>query len=47
MEEGSRNLPFYRVLWLQVLVAMALSVILGYVDPVRAVAMKLPPRNCA
>lgn len=40
MEEGSRNLPFYRVLWLQVLVAMALSVILGYVDPVRAVAMK-------
>jgi aerobic C4-dicarboxylate transport protein len=32
--------PFYRVLWVQVLVAMALAVILGYVDPVRAVAMK-------
>src|SRR5258707_1557237 len=32
--------PFYRVLWVQVLVAMALAIVLGYVDPVRAVAMK-------
>ena len=39
-KQGSPKLPFYRVLWVQVLVAMALSVILGYVDPVRAVAMK-------
>ncbi|HTC49781.1 MAG TPA: dicarboxylate/amino acid:cation symporter [Candidatus Aquilonibacter sp.] len=34
------KLPFYRVLWVQVLVAMALAIILGYVDPVRAIAMK-------
>ncbi len=39
-QQGSPKLPFYRVLWVQVLVAMALSVILGYVDPARAVAMK-------
>jgi aerobic C4-dicarboxylate transport protein len=32
--------PFYRVLWVQVLVAMALAIVLGYVDPVRAMAMK-------
>jgi aerobic C4-dicarboxylate transport protein len=32
--------PFYRVLWIQVLVAMALAVVLGYVDPARGVAMK-------
>jgi aerobic C4-dicarboxylate transport protein len=32
--------PFYRVLWVQVLVAMGLAIVLGYVDPVRAVAMK-------
>ncbi|MGA2357131.1 MAG: dicarboxylate/amino acid:cation symporter [Terriglobales bacterium] len=35
-----RELPFYRVLWVQVLVAMALAVVLGYVDPARAIAMK-------
>jgi aerobic C4-dicarboxylate transport protein len=39
-QRGSPKLPFYRVLWVQVLVAIALAVILGYVDPVRAVAMK-------
>jgi len=39
-EQGSRKLPFYRVLWVQVLVAMALAVILGYLNPARAVAMK-------
>src|SRR6202158_142420 len=32
--------PFYRVLWVQVLVAMALAIVLGYVAPARAVAMK-------
>ena len=32
--------PFYRVLWVQVLMAMAFAVVLGYVDPARAVAMK-------
>src|SRR6202521_887136 len=36
----SGKTPFYRALWVQVLVAMALAVVLGYVDPVRAVAMK-------
>src|SRR6202140_4848774 len=36
----SSKTPFYRVLWVQVLVAMALAIVLGYVDPVRAVAMK-------
>jgi len=32
--------PFYRTLWVQVLVAMALAVVLGRVDPARAIAMK-------
>ena len=37
---ASSKTPVYRVLWVQVLVAMALAVVLGYVDPDRAVAMK-------
>jgi aerobic C4-dicarboxylate transport protein len=37
---ASRKLPFYRVLWVQVLVCIALAVVLGYVDPIRAMAMK-------
>src|SRR5258708_37754268 len=37
---ASSETPFYRVLWVQVLLAMALAVVLGYVDPARAVAMK-------
>jgi aerobic C4-dicarboxylate transport protein len=37
---ASSKTPFYRVLWVQVLVAMALAVVLGYVDPARAIAMK-------
>jgi aerobic C4-dicarboxylate transport protein len=37
---ASSKTPFYRVLWVQVLVAMALAIVLGYVDPARAVAMK-------
>lgn len=32
--------PFYRVLWVQVMVAMALAIVVGYVDPTRAIAMK-------
>ena len=38
--KASKNLPFYRALWVQVLAAMALAIVLGYVDPARAVAMK-------
>src|SRR6266581_5965622 len=38
--QASPKVPFYRVLWIQVLVAMSLAVILGYVNPTRAVAMK-------
>src|SRR5690349_24487742 len=34
------KLPFYRVLWIQVLIAIALAVILGCVNPDRAIAMK-------
>jgi|SRR3984957_1436539 len=34
------KLPLYRELWVQVLVAIALAIILGWVDPTRAVAMK-------
>jgi aerobic C4-dicarboxylate transport protein len=37
---ASSKLPFYRVLWVQVLVAMGLAIVLGYVDPARAIAMK-------
>jgi aerobic C4-dicarboxylate transport protein len=37
---ASKEPPFYRVLWIQVLVAMALAIVLGYVDPPRAIAMK-------
>src|ERR1700693_4533672 len=37
---ASRKTPYYRVLWVQVLCAMVLAIVLGYVDPVRAVAMK-------
>jgi aerobic C4-dicarboxylate transport protein len=32
--------PFYRELWVQVLVAIFLAIVLGYVDPARAIAMK-------
>ena len=35
-----RKTPFYRVLWVQVLVAMVLAIVLGYVDPARAISMK-------
>jgi len=42
----SGKLPFYRELWVQVLVAVALAVGLGYVNPARAIAMK-PLGGCA
>src|SRR5580700_2858670 len=32
--------PWYRVLWVQVFIAIALAVVLGYLDPARAVSMK-------
>ena len=38
--KATTNLPFYRVLWVQVLVAITLAIALGYVAPARAVAMK-------
>jgi aerobic C4-dicarboxylate transport protein len=34
------KLPFYRVLWVQVLFAIGLAIVLGYVSPARAIAMK-------
>jgi aerobic C4-dicarboxylate transport protein len=37
---ASGKLPFYRELWVQVLVAIALAIVLGCVDPARAIAMK-------
>ncbi len=39
-EPKARKLPFYRVLWVQVLIAMSAAIVLGYVDPVDAVEMK-------
>jgi len=36
----SSKLPFYRELWVQVLMAIALAIVLGYVAPARAIAMK-------
>src|SRR5229473_3369131 len=39
-KQGSPKLPFYRVLWVQVLLAMIAAVVLGYWRPERAVAMK-------
>jgi len=38
--QPKQNLPFYRALWVQVMVAIALAIVLGCVDPARAVAMK-------
>ncbi|MGA7629498.1 MAG: cation:dicarboxylase symporter family transporter [Terriglobales bacterium] len=35
-----RKIPSYRVLWVQVLMAIVLAVVLGCVDPPRAIAMK-------
>jgi aerobic C4-dicarboxylate transport protein len=35
-----RKAPFYRTLWVQVTVAMGFAIVLGYLNPARAVAMK-------
>jgi len=32
--------PFYASLWVQVLIAMAAALVLGYLSPARAIAMK-------
>jgi len=37
---ASRKLPFYRELWVQVLLAIAMAILLGYLNPARAIAMK-------
>jgi aerobic C4-dicarboxylate transport protein len=37
---ASSKTPLYRALWVQVLVAIALAIVLGYVSPSRAIAMK-------
>ena len=39
-KQRSRKQPFYRLLWIQVVVAMLAAVVLGYLRPVQAVAMK-------
>jgi aerobic C4-dicarboxylate transport protein len=39
-EPASSKPPVYRELWVQVTVAIALAIVLGYVAPARAVAMK-------
>ena len=39
-DSASSKPPFYRVLWVQVMACIVLAIILGYVDPVRAMAMK-------
>ncbi len=38
--QPSSKLPFYRELWVQVIVAIGLAIVLGYVNPARAIAMK-------
>jgi aerobic C4-dicarboxylate transport protein len=40
LAQASAKPPWYRVLWVQVMIAIALAIVLGYVDPARAVAMK-------
>jgi len=37
---ASGKSPWYRTIWVQVLVAIALAIVLGYVDPARGVSMK-------
>ncbi len=40
VNSASSKLPFYRELWVQVMVAIAIAIVLGRVDPARAIAMK-------
>jgi aerobic C4-dicarboxylate transport protein len=37
---AARKKPFYASLWIQVLVAIAVAVVLGYLSPAKAIAMK-------
>lgn len=37
---AARKKPFYTSLWVQVLVAIAIAIVLGYVSPAKAIAMK-------
>ena len=39
-KQNSPQLPFYRVLWAQVLLAMVVAAVMGYLYPQRAIAMK-------
>lgn len=39
-KQASSKLPFYRMLWIQVLLAMLAAVVLGYLRPEQAIAMK-------
>jgi aerobic C4-dicarboxylate transport protein len=40
VQTSARKKPFYAVLWVQVLIAMAVAVVFGYVNPAHAVQMK-------
>jgi len=40
VETRTKKRPFYAILWVQVLVAMAVAVVFGYASPARAVEMK-------
>ncbi len=40
VQTSARKKPFYAALWAQVLIAMALAVVFGYVNPAHAVQMK-------
>src|ERR1700732_663073 len=40
LKQSSKKRPFYATLWAQVLVAIGLAVIFGYLSPARAVALK-------
>src|SRR5882762_3279527 len=39
-KQGSRKIPFYRALWVQVSIAMVAAVVVGSLYPERAIAMK-------
>ncbi len=37
---AARKKPFYTNLWVQVLIAIAVAIVFGYVNPAKAIAMK-------
>ena len=37
---ATRKKPFYTNLWVQVLLAIAVAIVFGYVNPTKAIAMK-------